>query len=184
MKRASILWVVALGVCLVAPLGCKKKPPATAADRPPVAAAPSGATAVAPPAAPATQGDRTQNVLSDDLATLNRKGYLKDVYFDYDESTLRDDARTALARDAEWLKKYPSIQILLEGHCDERGTEAYNLALGQRRAGATREYLDELGIGQARVKTVSYGKEKPFCTDDTEACWQENRRAHFLVVAK
>ena len=184
MKRASISWILVLGVSLVAPLGCKKKPPATAADRVPASAPPSGATAVAPPAAPAARGDRTQDVLSDDLATLNGKGYLKDVFFDFDESSLREDSRAALARDAEWLKKYPSVRILLEGHCDDRGTEAYNLSLGERRAGATREYLDELGVAATRLTTVSYGKEKPFCTDGTESCRQENRRAHFLVVAK
>jgi len=184
MKRVSISWVVALGVSLVVPLGCKKKPPATAADKAPAASTASPATPVSPPRPAATAADRTQDVLSDDLATINKKGYLQDVYFDFDESSLRDDARTALARDAQWLKKYPSVEILLEGHCDDRGTEAYNLSLGQRRAGATREYLDELGVTGARVRTVSYGKEKPFCSDETDVCRQENRRAHFLVVAK
>ena len=170
MKRASISWAVALGVSLIVQLGCKKKPPATAADHAPVTRAPSEATAVPPPTAPATAGDRTQDVLSQDLTTLNRKGYLTDAFFDFDQATLREDARAALSRDAEWLKKYPSIQILLEGHCDDRGTEAYNLSLGERRAAATREYLDELGVNGARVKTVSYGDEKPFCTDQSETC--------------
>jgi peptidoglycan-associated lipoprotein len=183
MKRRSVSWIVALTLGLVvAPIACKKQPPTTAAQRAPVVSAPH-ATEVKPPAA-ATHGDRTQDVLSDDLASLNKKGYLGDVYFDYDEDQLREDARTTLARDAAWLKKYPSVQILLEGHCDDRGTDAYNLALGQRRAGATREYLDELGIAESRVKTVSYGKEKPFCGQETDACRQENRRAHVLVVAK
>jgi peptidoglycan-associated lipoprotein len=124
------------------------------------------------------------NVLSEDLRELNQKGYLKDAFFDYDKADLRDDARTALATDAEWLKKYRSIQFLIEGHCDERGTSEYNLALGDRRANATREYLASLGIDGSRIRTVSYGKERPFCTESTESCWQENRRAHFLITAK
>jgi peptidoglycan-associated lipoprotein len=184
MKRSSILWVLTLGLSVVVPLGCKKKPPATAASSAPPVTARTAETRVPPPPATASQKDRTQEVLSDDLATLNRKGYLGDVYFDFDEDSLREDARTTLARDAAWLKKFPSVQILLEGHCDDRGTDAYNLSLGQRRAGATREYLDELGVAESRVKTVSYGKEKPFCTEETDACRQENRRAHVLVVAK
>ena len=102
-------------------------------------------------------------MLSEDLATLNRKGYLKDAFFDYDRADLREDARAALAADAQFLKKYGSAKILVEGHCDERGTEEYNLALGDRRANAAREYLASLGVPSSRVASVSYGKERPFC---------------------
>jgi len=119
-----------------------------------------------------------------DISELNKQEYLKDAYFDYDQSDLRDDARTVLSANAEWLKRYPSIQILVEGHCDERGTSAYNLALGDRRANAARDYVASLGISAARVKTVSYGKERPFCTESSESCWQQNRRAHFVITAK
>jgi len=122
--------------------------------------------------------------MTTDISELNKKGYLQDAYFDYDQADLRDDARTALSANAEWLKKYPSIQILMEGHCDERGTSAYNLALGDRRANAARDYVASLGISAARVKTVSYGKERPFCTESSESCWQQNRRAHFVITAK
>ncbi len=104
-------------------------------------------------------------VLTQEIAELNKKGYLQDAFFDYDASDLRDDARTNLSANAEWLKKYPSIQVLIEGHCDERGTSAYNLALGDRRANAARDYLESLGVASSRVRTVSYGKERPFCTD-------------------
>ncbi len=133
-------------MALVFSSGCKKKAPTTAQDaRPPVTAkAPD--TEVAPPPAPTTSRDVTSDVLRQDVAEMNKKGYLTDAYFDYDQSDLREDARTALAADAEWLKKYPSVQILIEGYCDERGTGNYNLALGDRRANAAKEYLVSLGI--------------------------------------
>ncbi len=115
---------------------------------------------------------------------LNEKGYLKPAFFDFDKADLREDARTTLAADADWLKRYPSVQFVLEGHCDDRGTEAYNLALGERRANAAKEYLASLGVDSSRIKTVSYGKERPFCTDDNETCWQSNRRDHPLITAK
>jgi len=141
-------------------------------------------TQVAPPPAPTTSRDVTSDVLKQDVAEMNKKGYLTDAYFDYDQSDLREDARTALAADAEWLKKYPSVQILIEGYCDERGTGNYNLALGDRRANAAKEYLVSLGIDGSRVKTVSYGEERPFCTESHEGCWQQNRRAHLVITAK
>ncbi len=122
--------------------------------------------------------------MRESLEQWNRAGYLKDAFFDYDKADLRDDARAALSADAEWLKKYSSAQILIEGHCDERGTSEYNLALGDRRANTAREYLASLGIDSGRIKTVSYGKERPFCTESNESCWQQNRRAHFVFTAK
>jgi peptidoglycan-associated lipoprotein len=171
-------------VALVVSSGCKKKAPTTAQDaRPPVTSkAPD--TEVAPPPAPAPTRDVTSDVLRQDVAEMNKKGYLTDAYFDYDQADLREDARTALAADAEWLKKYPSVQVLIEGYCDERGTGNYNLALGDRRANAAKEYLVSLGIDGSRLKTVSYGEERPFCTDSNEGCWQQNRRAHLVITAK
>ena len=166
------------------PLGCKKTPPTTTASAQPVTTARPAENRVAPPAPPATGSDAEAAVLSQDLATLNRKGYLVDAFFDFQKTELREDARAALARDAQWLQKFRQVEILLEGHCDDRGTEAYNLALGEQRAAAVREYLISLGISDSRIRTVSYGKERPFCTEDDERCWQENRRAHVLVTAK
>ena len=174
------LTVVSAAVTLSA---CAKKSPTTSAEaRPPVQSHP--AETVAPPPSTAAHKDGEGDVLSQDLATLNRKGYLVDAYFDYDQSELRADARDGLAKDAQWLKKYTSVQILLEGHCDDRGTEAYNLALGDKRASAAREYLESLGVPESRIKTVSYGKERPFCESNTDSCWQENRRDHVVVTAK
>jgi peptidoglycan-associated lipoprotein len=119
-----------------------------------------------------------------DIDALNKKGYLTDAFFDFDQSDLREDARSALSADAQWLKKYSSVQVLVEGHCDERGTAAYNLSLGDRRANAVKEYLTSLGLEGSRLRTVSYGKERPFCTQSNESCWQQNRRGHIVITAK
>ena len=179
-----------LAFLLAATLGtaaaCKKKPPTTAPGARPVTEEPTRPqpeTNVPPPPKGAPT-DVESSQLPDNVAAINARGYLKDAFFDYDKADLRDDARTALSTDAEWLKRYRTIQFLIEGHCDERGTSEYNLALGDRRANAAKEYLVSLGVDASRVKTVSYGKERPFCNESTEDCWQQNRRAHFLVTAK
>ncbi len=108
-----------------------------------------------------------------------------DAYFDYDQSEIREDARNTLSRDSDALKKilqdFPSATIVVEGHCDERGSAEYNLGLGDRRAAAAKEFLIQLGVPAARLKTISYGKERPQCTESNEGCWQKNRRAHFAA---
>lgn len=106
----------------------------------------------------------------------------KDTLFDYDRFNIRQDARAALDSTAEWLIKNKNINVLIEGHCDERGTNEYNLALGERRAKAVRDYLSSLGISSKRMSFVTYGEEKPLCTEQNESCWQKNRRAHFVTV--
>ncbi len=106
---------------------------------------------------------------------------LQPVHFDYDQSVIRDDARATLKANAEWLKANPKARIRIEGNCDERGTIEYNQALGQRRAQAVKNYLAGLGIAAARMSLLSYGKDKPVCTDGTESCWQKNRRADFAA---
>jgi peptidoglycan-associated lipoprotein len=110
-----------------------------------------------------------------------------DAYFDYDKSSLRPDARTALQQDATALrdifKGFQSAKVTVEGHCDERGSAEYNLALGDRRAKEARDYLVEFGVPAAQLTTISYGKERPQCTEHDEACWQKNRRAHLAPAA-
>ncbi len=171
-----------LGAFLVLVSSCKHTQPQTAAHAapPPEAAKPE----VAEQPAPATPPAATDAVMSEDLATLNSRGYLKDAFFDYNKASLRDDARTAIAADSQWLRRYPALQILVEGHCDERGTEEYNLALGEKRASAVESYLASLGVAATRVKMISYGKDRPFCSDADETCWQDNRRGHFVITAK
>jgi len=105
---------------------------------------------------------------------------VRDAYFDLDKADIRSDARDALAKTAEFLRNYPSIKATIEGHCDERGSTEYNLGLGDRRAAAVKKYLVSLGISADRLSTVSFGKEKPFCNESTEDCWQQNRRGHFV----
>jgi peptidoglycan-associated lipoprotein len=105
---------------------------------------------------------------------------VRDAYFDFNKADIRADAREALTKTAEFLRNNPGIRVTIEGHCDERGSTEYNLALGDRRAGATKQYLVSLGISADRISTVSFGKEKPFCTQSNEACWQQNRRGHFV----
>jgi len=107
---------------------------------------------------------------------------VQDAYFDLDKSDLRDDARRALTKDAEFLRSYPQVRISIEGHCDERGSTEYNLGLGQRRAEAAKNFLISLGISGERIETTSWGKERPFCTEHSEECWQQNRRAHFVLA--
>jgi len=107
---------------------------------------------------------------------------VKDVFFDLDKAELRGDARDVLTKDAEFLRSYPQVHISIEGHCDERGSTEYNLALGQSRAQAAKNYLISLGISADRMETVSWGKERPFCTEHNEDCWQQNRRDHFVLA--
>jgi peptidoglycan-associated lipoprotein len=105
---------------------------------------------------------------------------VRDAYFDFNKADIRPDAREALTKTGEFLRNYPQIRVTVEGHCDERGSTEYNLALGDRRAGAVKQYLVSLGISADRISTVSFGKEKPFCTQSNETCWQQNRRGHFV----
>jgi peptidoglycan-associated lipoprotein len=128
----------------------------------------------APPARP-NRGSFESRVVSD----------LRDAFFDYDSNNIRDDARAALNADADALKRifadFPSATVALEGHCDERGSAEYNLGLGDRRSTSARDFLVQLGIPADKIKTISYGKERPVCTEATEDCWQKNRRAHFTA---
>jgi peptidoglycan-associated lipoprotein len=119
-----------------------------------------------------------------DLDDLNRSGLLKPVFFALDSSDVGEAGQQALQENAQVLRKYPQMQITIEGHADERGTAEYNLALGERRAVAARAYLVSLGIGANRVRTVTYGKEFPFDPGHTEDAWSKNRRAHFVITAR
>jgi peptidoglycan-associated lipoprotein len=128
-------------------------------------------TVNAPPPPPPPKGP------SDDELFLRE---VRDAYFDYDKADIRPDARAALSQTADFLKGHPSIKATIEGHCDERGSTEYNLALGDRRATAVKQYLVSLGVSADRLSTVSFGKEKPFCNESNESCWQQNRRGHFV----
>ena len=109
---------------------------------------------------------------------------LGDAYFDLDKSDVRGDAQSALQKDSDWLKKWTSVRVQVEGHADERGSAGYNLALGSRRATSVKDYLVNLGIAGSRIDIVSKGKEAPACMEHNESCWQQNRRGHFVITAK
>ena len=178
-------------VLAVAAAGCHKKvpPPAPVAPPPPPPAAP--VTPPPPPPPPAPAPAPPPRPLTDEeifarktVDQLNAEHPLDDVYFDLDKSEIRDDAKPRLQKDADWMKKWTSTQISVEGHCDSRGSAEYNLALGSRRANAVKEYLTNLGVPAGRLTVVSKGKEQPLCSEEGESCWQQNRRGHFVITAK
>jgi peptidoglycan-associated lipoprotein len=190
MNRFTLGLMIALTVAAA----CAKKPPVTGGPQP---APPSTATATPanPPPPPARAPERVEESvpvapLSEDaigarsLEDLNRDSPFKPAFFGLDSAELDDAGRAIVASNAEIMKKYPSWVVTVEGHCDERGTAEYNLALGERRAVAVKSYLVALGIPADRVRTVSYGKEFPFDTGHTETAWAQNRRAHFVITSK
>jgi len=118
------------------------------------------------------------------LAELNAQQPLEDVYFAYDKSDLSDSATASLQKNSEWMKKWMTTIVTVEGHADSRGTSEYNLALGERRAAAVRDYLVSLGVATTRITIVTMGEEQPVCTEENEACWSRNRRGHFVITAK
>ena len=163
-----------------APTGAAVTAPAPAPATPPVAPAPLAPPAPAPPpvvAAPPAPAPPPRPA----PAEFKSIPELRDVFFDFDRATIRPEAARTLDTNIGWLKSNPTALILIEGHCDERGTNAYNLALGERRARAAQEYLVEHGVAAARITIISYGEERPACNARTEACWAQNRRAHFLT---
>jgi peptidoglycan-associated lipoprotein len=180
-------------VALIGSIGigaCGKKKAATAPIPPPPAPAPATTPAPPPPPppapAPAPERAPTEEEIfaKKTIDDLNREGVLADAFFDLDSAQLRDDSKTGLQKNVDWLKHWGTTKVMIEGHCDSRGTSEYNLALGERRAKAVQDYLLSLGLSTDRVTIVSKGKEQPFCGDENESCWQQNRRGHFMITAK
>jgi peptidoglycan-associated lipoprotein len=189
VRRFASLFALSMALAVFA-AGCHKKvaPPPPAPPPPPPAAP---ATPPPPPPPPPPAAAPAPRPLSEDevfarksVDQLNSEHPLDDVFFDLDKSEVRDDARAPLQKDADWLKRWTSVMVTVEGHCDERGSSEYNLGLGSRRADAVKAYLVNLGIPASRLTVVSKGKEQPVCTDHTESCWQQNRRGHFVITAK
>lgn len=127
-----------------------------------------------------SQSGRQMDEIRSEQAAADAAG-LRDVFFAFDSFAISEEGRQSLSRDAEWIKSNPGSQLKIEGHCDERGTSAYNLVLGEKRAKAARNYLVELGVSANRLGVVSYGKERPFCRDHSESCYAQNRRGHVVV---
>ena len=166
-RNAASAAALVAALVLLGP-GCSKK----AAQAPPATTPPPAETPAQPPAQPAESAPAQPT----EPVTLN----WSDAYYDYDKSDLRDDARAALDTDAKLLTDHANVSLTIEGHCDERGTPEYNLALGERRANAAKDYLVAHGVDGSRLETISYGEERPFATGHDEASWAQNRRAHLV----
>ena len=192
MNRKWMIWMV-VPVLLTVLYGCpKKKPKTPPADLPietqPVTPPPPPPQDVVETPPPAMEDKVEDPLMSADLQVVNdelrRRGFSADVYFDLDDSALSDESRERLARNAELLRAQPQFNLTIEGHADERGTNEYNLALGERRANAVRDYLSSLGVDGGRMRTLSYGEERPVCTESAESCWSQNRRGHLVITGR
>lgn len=187
--KAQIVLVILLTVLVGA---CSKKTPPVARPMPPPSVNAGNATPPAPPEPPRPVAEPVpvppmpveDTIGSRSLDDLNRDSPLRPLYFGLDEADVSEEGQQVLQANATVLKKYPTWQVTIEGHCDERGTAEYNLALGERRALAAKNYLVSLGIPADQIRTVSYGKEFPFDAGHDEAAWSKNRRAHFVITAK
>ena len=185
--------IALMAAMVVAASACKKNPPVARPTAPPDVTASVPASPSRPPAPPQPISEPTivppepvkeDGILAGSLDEINRNSPLKPLFFDLDSSDISTDGRGVLDANAAVMKRYPTWAITIEGHCDERGTAEYNLALGERRALAARGYLVSLGVGADRLRTVSYGKEFPFDSGHDEAAYAKNRRAHFVVTGK
>lgn len=183
--------VAAIIGLLVVGLGCKKAPPDVPSENLTTTSRaepePEPAEDVSPAPRPDVE-DRTPDPLDADIKTADvsarDRGLIGDVYFDFDKYDLKPEARERLAKNAEFLKEHTGFIVTIEGHADERGTNDYNIALGDRRSNAAKEYLVSLGITANRIRTVSYGEEQPVCTESSESCWSRNRRAEFHLSGR
>lgn len=164
-------------------IGCSSNVEPPAPPEPTVETTPAkDVPAQAEPAAPVDETPPARPKSLDDLQReAEAGGLLGDVFYEFDQFALTANAKERLARNAEFMKSNPNLTFTVEGHCDERGTNEYNLALGQNRSAVAVDYLATLGVSSQRFRTVSYGEEKPFCTASDEACWQKNRRARFVL---
>lgn len=191
MRRVPVVVIAALLIAMTA-AACKKPTQPVAKPMPPPNVGTGSGTATPttpPPPEPVEEPVVVPSIPEDPVASrsldeLNRDSPLKPVFYDLDSADLSALAQQTLQENAGVLKRYGTWQITIEGHCDERGTAEYNLALGERRAITARDYLVSLGIPATRVKTVSYGKEFPFDPGHSDAAWSKNRRAHFVITAK
>jgi peptidoglycan-associated lipoprotein len=189
-KRISLL--ILLSLVLVVASSCRSRPklPPPVAAPPVVDTTPPPAPAVTVPAPdddfPVAPAD--PDVLSEDIVEANRvareRGWIRDAFFAFDASTLDAEAQEALGQSATWLRSHPEFRIRIEGHCDDRGTEQYNLALGDRRADTAASYLVTLGVDRNRIDTVSYGEQRPFEEGSSEDAWAQNRRAHLVLSGR
>lgn len=183
-------WIVlaALAATVLLAAGCSSGPEPVAPPPPVVETPPPIEVPEEPTPAPMAdvKEEPPPESIQDLQARLESEGLIGDVFYDFDKYDLRDDAKKRLAKNAEFLNSGDGnvLSFTIEGHCDERGTNEYNLALGQNRTSAALDYLLSLGVDRSRFKTISYGEERPFCTESSEECWQRNRRARFALSGR
>jgi peptidoglycan-associated lipoprotein len=169
-SRSAVLFLIVVLSSVLVLWGCPKKP-----EEAPMPEAQKPAVEAPKEAAPPVE-EKKEEVKAAPAERAAAAEGLQPIYFDFDKSFIRDDARPVMKANADWLKVNPKVKVRIEGNCDERGTIEYNQALGQRRAAAAKKYLTDLGVSASRISLISYGKEKPVCTASTEECWQKNRR--------
>ncbi|MBI1823728.1 MAG: peptidoglycan-associated lipoprotein Pal [Nitrospirae bacterium] len=181
-SRVKLIWGLVL---LVAVLGCPKKPTETASQSIPQES--TGGQPALPPAVENVPSTEQHPVTEEKVKPAEPTKSilitepLKDIFFDYDRATIKPEMKNALDQDVVWLKNNAQATVQLEGHCDARGTNEYNLALGEKRAHSVKQFLISQGIKASRISTISYGEDRPFCKEDTESCYQQNRRVHFVM---
>jgi peptidoglycan-associated lipoprotein len=183
IKKISIILFVCV-LALVFLTSCKAKPKTAPPPPPPAKEQPKVEKVEEAPPVKKPELSEEEIFMSKSLEEINLESPLTMIHFDYDRYEIRDDAKPILEADAAWLKKFGSVKVLIEGHCDERGTEEYNLALGEKRARSTMDYLVSFGISPDRMKIISYGKSQPLDPGHTEMAWAKNRRAQFLIIEK
>ena len=183
MKK-FLIYALAVVLIFSFAVSCKKKPKEVPPPPPPQQQEQPVVEKVEAPVVQEPQLTEEEMFLQKSLDQINREKPLGTIYFDYDRALVRDDARAVLDGNAAWLAKFRTAKILVEGHCDERGTEEYNLALGEKRAKSAQDYLLSMGIASDRIKIISYGKSQPINPGHDESAWQMNRRAQFVVIEK
>jgi peptidoglycan-associated lipoprotein len=195
MSRISLrilsLSLLAGALAVTVACGAKQPPPAPVVPPPPVVVTPPPPPPPPPPPRPVPPPPPAPVVLTEEqvfasltLQQLQDQKPLADVFFEYDSADLSDASRASLQKNADWLRRWVSTTITVEGHADSRGTNEYNLALAERRASSVRDYLVSLGVPVTRISIVSKGEEQPFCTEEVESCFSQNRRGHFIFTAK
>ncbi len=181
-------WIVPAALAALLLVSACAKKPEPVVTPPPQTTERAPTTDVAPDTTPAgpvdVQEEPPPKSIRELQADAERSGLLGDVFYDFDKYDLRSEARDRLQKNAGYMNQNPSLRFTIEGHCDERGTNEYNIALGQSRGTSALDYLVSLGVSASRFKTISYGEERPFCTESNEACWQKNRRARFVISSR
>src|SRR5574340_15761 len=186
-NKVFVLSAAVMLAALILFTGCQKKVSTRPeeATPPPVKQQPE--TTQQPKTTEKISEKKVESVTSSDIASEyaeGKEGMFADIMFDYDKYDVKASYKSELQAVGEWMTKNSSAKVSVEGHCDERGTNEYNLALGDRRAKAVRDYLVSLGVSSSRIESISYGEEKPVCTEQSEECWAKNRRAHFVILTK